>query len=1410
MNRYPFTMSQRQIWMNEKAFPKEAINTIGIRLKLSTYPAESLCCAVDKVIDACDVFGLQIDQERGEGLYLPEEVSWRQHCILLPPKSKTEMEQFCEEAESNPLPKGSLYRAVVFPLSEGGALLSFLFHHILVDGYSMCQITQLVLDALEGKEIAKLPLPKAASEESETLDVPAERKYWLEYFQDLQAENRIFGGEEKGLRRFRCRHSLSPAFSKQLDSYAKAQGLSTAALFSAALSLYLARAAQTADAVFVMPRLNRDTEELRRQIACRTLVVPVRVQVQEDMTWLELCHLAQTQARKASAHKQYGYGHILSDLHESGLITEGLSQYTLNFYQPRLEASFPFSVQLSMDGAMHNHLTANITRLQGSYEICYDGREGIYTPETVKFFHQALLRILEQGLTMEGPVSEFCIVGQEEEEQLLHQEGKSVAISDSDTIPSLFVRAAKRYPERPALYAGSSSYTFRELDLLSNRVANALLSHGVKSAEPVLFMLHRDHRVLPVLLGILKAGAAFVPVDPQYPKNRVDYMLENSQAAFFISTQELLNDRNLDKNEGQTLLEADELLAFPKDTAPSVSISQEQLAYCIYTSGTTGRPKGVMLSHRGIVNITHPDNNPFNRDICRCGRGIVAIGSVCFDISLFEIFVPLFNGMFVEFAADDALADPVKIANLLTAHGANLLHCTPSRLSVYLKEPHFSAALRQVEAILSAGEVLAGSLVDELKNNYGVRIYNGYGPTEITIGATITEAGDNQSIGRPIANTGVMILDTKGRLVPRGTVGELCVYGKGVGIGYYGLPEQTAKRFVTRFQRRMYCSGDLGLFLPDGRILYKGRNDHQVKLRGLRIELPEIENQMRAFSGVGEAQVLVRILAGSQHLVGFYTVRPNETVKEDALKNHLKERLTSYMVPDVFKELPSMPQTPVGKVDLRALEQEAVEYVRTYRAPETNWQKQICAAFSAVLEEETIGLDDNFFELGGDSLHIAELVSAIEERLPEVSPEFADIFRYPTPELLAQYLYHQISATKKSVNLLGELDYSGIDELLSAPCSDEALRRPLGNVLLTGVTGFLGIHILMELLKQPQMWTRIFCLVRPTERLSAQKRLRNTLFYYGEDDCASLLGEKLFAVEGELKDAKALSLALKEASIQTVINCAASVAHFAYDDKLERTNVGGVKNLLSLCKQWDAALIQISTISVAGISPAGSEPQTLTEQQLYIGQEIQNQYILSKYMAEYEILKAATQENITVKIMRVGNLQGRLADGEFQMNSRTNAFTRRLASYIKIGKVPRSLYEGSVNFSPIDEVARMITILAGLPKCYPIFHVYPPKEIPYSQLFDALAAIGRPVDIMEDEAFAQLLEELGKTKQGKALLEGILLEHSDVHDSENSVTADRTEQVLTHLGEQWGAITNDYLNRYVTVLEEYQIFGEEG
>ncbi len=1406
--RQSLNTSRRQIWMNEQAFSKEAINTIAFRLYIPEKTAEELKAAADKVIDSCEVFHVCLNQEEKGELFFSEDTGFRRYGNMMKKTSLEEIGLYCEEAESRRIAEGSLYEAEIWPVLEGGGLVTFRFHHVLVDGYSMCQIAQRILDVLDGKKLDFDPF----SWREESCDLKEEKKFWENYLDGMEGESQLFSGKGRGARRFRKHYTLTEEFSRQIDSYGRKEGVSGASVFAGALALYLARAGQTPESVFLMPRLNRDTPEKREHIGCHTLVIPVRVPVNEEEDFSALCRSAFTQARKGSAHKAYGFGNILRDLKEKGQAQNGISQYTLNIYQPRLSASFPFDVEMSMDGGMHNHLTINITKLKGVYEICYDCREGIYSSESAENFHQAFMEILLQGMGSKDPTGSFSIVGKDEEKRLLHMEGKNIFIDGKDTIPSLFYRAAEAFADCPALYAkncqhtGTAAYTFQELDRISNRAANALLGKGITGGEPVLFMLNRDERLLPVMLGILKAGAAFVPVDPKYPQKRVDYILKNSKAAFLISSQDVKEAK------GREYLEADELLQWPDDSRPQVSISQENLAYCIYTSGTTGTPKGVMLSHRGIVNIVHPENNPFNRDICQRGRGIVAVGSICFDISLFEIFVPLLNGMFIELAPEEALADPEKLAGLLTAHGANLLHCTPSRLSAYRKNLHFSEALRGTEAVLSAGEVLPGSLVTELKKSCGIRIYNGYGPTETTIGATVTEAGDNETIGRPIANTGILILDQKGRLLPEGAAGELCIYGMGVGIGYRGLPEMTAERFVTRYGKRVYRTGDLGYFLPDGRIVYKGRGDHQVKLRGLRIELSEIENRMISFPGVSEACVLVRTLAGSQHLAAFYTVQPGKAVDRKELREYLKEHLAFYMIPDIFKELPQMPQTPGGKTDRKALEKEEISYVRVYRAPENRLQKEICLAFSKVLGEEKVGLDDHFFELGGDSLHIAELAAEIEERVPEVSLEFEEIFKYPTPGLLAEHLEQPAAKQQSEKNLLEELNYQNLDSVLSAnsmegKAEETVCEHDLGNVLLTGVTGFLGIHILMELLKRQEIWNKIYCLVRPTKRLTAEKRLRSVLFYYGEGNWEEFLGSRLTAVEGNIENNEIFAAPFA-AHIDTVINCAADVSHFAYDDKLERVNTQGVQHLLDFCRRQRGSFVQISTISISGFSQKTQPPRTLTEQKLYIGQTIRNQYILSKYMAEYELLTAAVKDKIPVKMMRVGNLQGRLSDGEFQMNGRTNGFIRRLSTYVKLGKAPQSVWESSVNISPVDEVARCIVALCTLPEQYTVFHVYPPESVSYSRIFSVLEEAGYPIEILPDGEFQDFLSQVEQTRKGKSVLEGLLLEREEKEMQENSISEIFTEEMLKKLGEHWNPVTDHYLRQYFKILEEYRMFEE--
>ena len=625
----------------------------------------------------------------------------------------------------------------------------------------MSLFAQKVLDVLGGKECVLDPFAENAATDA----VDADTSFWQNYFDEAEFEPVVFSEKAVGTGFAAYNFSCEKSFAASLKQFAENNRTTPAYVFAAAYALYLAEATGKKDAVILMPRLNRAPSQ-RNVIGCYTLLVPVRVCIDQTKSFAELCHMVEKASREASAHKEFGYDKILELLRNNDIISESLSEYVFNFYRYELVSDIPYHVDYSVAGGMHNHLTYNVFYNEdGGFDIRLDCRDGIYTQERAQDFVASVRTIVEQGV-QNSKIENISILGEREYQKNMSICGVKYAVEDGLTIPSLFRAVADKYSDRYALHAGEVSLTFAELDCVSDKIAKALVSAGVKQGDSVAFMLNRDWRIIPTMLGISKAGAAFIPVDPAYPKDRVSYIVENSKAAYLISS------KNVDSSDKYEYLEIDELIAFSADAVVLPIVKQEDVAYIIYTSGTTGRPKGVMLSHRGIANITHPDNNPFNRDIVPNCHGIVAIGSICFDISLFEIFVPLFNGKFVEFGNEKAMIDAGELALHITRHGADIIHCTPSRIAAYLSNSAFVSALSNVKAILAAGEVLPGSLVEEMQKTYGIRMYNGYGPTETTIGATITEAGDMLSIGTPIGNMGILLLNANRKLVPFGAVGD--------------------------------------------------------------------------------------------------------------------------------------------------------------------------------------------------------------------------------------------------------------------------------------------------------------------------------------------------------------------------------------------------------------------------------------------------------------------------------------------------------------------------------------------------------------------------------------------------------------------------------------------------------------
>jgi len=1393
---YSLSMSQRNIYWNDLAGTGVPVNTLHTTLYfLEKIDVSMLNKAVNFVISNNDVFKLKLIHKDGEvfqdfrgmikecavdnTLYSEEELS----VIFM--QKKTWIFNMDK----------SLYDFTIYQKRDGLCVLSITTHHIIIDGFGIGILCDEIIHAyrslFEGKTLLTEIQSFAKSLQSSENENKELKIFWDGYFEEysigtnpfLLKTNFIAASvykekiENSAILEFCAKHSITPY-----------------TVFTAALGIYLMNIYETNETLVIIPRMNREMHE-RKTMGC--FVLPVPIKIKNNDSFSALCEQVMTEGKSASTHKKYDFSQIIEGFKKQFNTERLVSDFTLNVHIKDVKSSINTKLNFSACGAMRNLVTLNISNYESDnfYDITYDYRGDILNNKFMTFFHMSLENIIKQGINGTS-VNEIKIVSDAELKYLKNQfKGETVSYSSDETIISLFKKTVKAMPNSPAVFTRDREMplNYLELDDLSDKIANYLIKKGVLIGSLVGFLLERNFTLIPTILGILKAGCGFLPLDINHPKDRIEYIVKDSKALFIISTPELAGKLELD------YLDINELLCGEKEVPLTLKINQNDLAYCIYTSGTTGQPKGVLIAHKGIVNITNPQNNPFNKAVCEIGTGIVAIGSICFDISLFEIFVFLLNGKFVAVVANDELANDEAISRWFEKTKANTLHCTPSRLQSYLSGSLFANALKtHIKLILSAGEVLHAR-VATLINDYNIKIYNGYGPTEITIGATITEAGDCDTIGKPIANMSVHIVDSKRNIRSFGVIGEIAVTGDGVGIGYLGNKKLTKDKFIVINNERAYLTGDLGYFIPDGRLKYVARNDNQIKLRGHRIELAEIEQCTQKYKGVDNCVVIVKVINGIEHLVLYYSGKESNIEK---IKEHLGSLLSFYMIPQIIVKMPTLPINNNGKTDRLALETLPVLIERVYVAPSTKEEEVFCEAFKTVLSLSLVGIDDNFFEIGGNSLSAIKMLIYINAY--GIDMEYSFIFKYPTPRLLAKnigknkiqnYLSPLVSANKK--------EFVKIDRLLHNNPDENLYKTPLGNVFITGTTGFLGSHIVKHLLEDTSV-NKIFCLVRAKGKLNPESRLKTTLFYYFTDISEEKFKEKIEVIDGDMTN-KSLFANITD-KIDTVINCAANVAHFAYGDALKSVNIDAVENLIDFCKIKNATFIHVSTTSVAGHSLKKNIIDTAyTENDLYKGQIISNEYIYSKFVAEYLILKAKIN-GLKAKIMRVGNLQGRMDDGEFQINLQENAFARNIKAFAAIGYAPATLKEEVVNITPVDETAVAVLLLARLSDNFTVFHVINPISSTYDEIFYGLLDIDIKVQYMDNEEFEALVDKLSKDSVQSKFVEGLLIRKSYALLNNIPVNAVFTVKVLDSLGFEFKPIEKDYVKKYLYMLNGLGFF----
>ena len=512
------------------------------------------------------------------------------------------------------------------------------------------------------------------------------------------------------------------------------------------------------------------------------------------------------------------------------------------------------------------------------------------------------------------------------------------------------------------------------------------------------------------------------------------------------------------------------------------------------------------------------------------------------------------------------------------------------------------------------------------------------------------------------------------------------------------------------------------------------------------------------------------------------------------------------MVPSALMRLDEMPQTPNGKTDVKSLPQPVLSHETAYSEPVTREEKILCDIFSNVLSLDKVSADANFFDLGGTSLTVTGVLVEANEQGLEIS--YGDIFALKTPRAIAA----KCADKGEFSDGLGDYDYTVFDGILhgnSLSALKEGKHR-IGNLLLTGATGFLGIHVLKYYLDNYS--GHVYCLLRGSKRSGAEQRLRGQLYYYFEDNFEQHFENRITIVEGSVTDKEWFDT-LKDAKIDTVINCAALVKHFSETDDIERVNAGGVKNLIDFCKEHNSMIVQVSTGSVAGDRVNGypSADIPFTEQTLYFGQTIDNQYVHSKFLAERYVLEAI-RNGVKGKIMRVGNLAARSSDGEFQINFVTNGFMGRLRAYLVIGAYPYSMMNYPVEMAPIDETAEAIVRLCATQDKCCIFHPFNNHYVPLGDIILQMRKMGMNIKLVEDDEFMRMLQKAQESPENAAKLTTLLAyDNKDSSKTVEMIPAENeyTTQVLYRLGFSWSMTSRDYMNSFLSALDGLGFFDAE-
>lgn len=964
------------------------------------------------------------------------------------------------------LVKGPLFRAKLLKFSGSRHLFLFDIHHMIADGTTLQILLHDLLKLYEGVSLEPLQvqyMDYAAWQKQEMAGeaMKMHESYWLEQFKNdipLLALPLDFARKNvSDMRADTFVFSCEPDIVKPLVGLAQQHHTTLFTVMLAAFNVLLHKYSNQEDIVVGTPTEGREHTDLKQLVGVFVNSLALRNRPEGSKTFAYFLEEVKTGVVAALEHQAYPFEQLVAktgavrDLNHHPLFDVWFTMQV----SPEIQCSGPLHVSaaaLQSGLAKFDLSLYAVVSNDNSLNLMWEYRTGLFSQDTIHQMaeHFAVL-LRELGMNASAPLRDIQLITEVQHEQVVRQWNRT----DSDYaaeggIHSLFEQVVATMGHHPALETSQESLTYDLLNRMSNQLAHRLRLSGITRNTLVGLVLGRSPYLVAGIMGVLKAGGAYLPIDPHFPEERIKHMLNNSGVSLVLTDRETEHSTWQLTYEGEVWTLGDELES-EQGFSPNLSSINEpdDMAYVLYTSGSTGSPKGVMITHGNLLNFVHAMSQ---RMPWPSSSGVLSLTTVSFDIFFVEMLLPLFKGMTVMMADEGMQQDLELLARFVEDKRVHTLQLTPSRLSMMLKHPKGAKIAGSVQQILVGGEHLPLTLLTELQASTTARIYNMYGPTETTIWSTAQDltSSSRTDIGTPLANTQVYVLDSQGYPVPPGIPGELYIGGKGVSGGYYRNAELTNERFLPNpftGEGMMYRTGDLVRWINDGCLMYIGRLDQQVKIRGYRIDTEEVQERMLTCEGIAQAVVVTKPTKDyGDMLVGYYTtVKP---CPPSHVRQHLMDLLPGYMIPGRLVHVDSFPYTPNGKLDRKRLDSAQViqelGQEQSYTMPVNDLERQVASIWTEVLElSERISTSVSFFELGGNSLQASSILLMIHERLgAEVA--LRQFFRKPTVHGLSETIlslkkskvmaipttpqaaYYPLSPAQRRMYFLYQLEGQGI------------------------------------------------------------------------------------------------------------------------------------------------------------------------------------------------------------------------------------------------------------------------------------------------------------------------------------------------------------------------------------------------